>query len=140
MDDLQDLTSDSDDGVLTAFAYAAKDGAIDWIWNQVSALGKKVIEQADLMQSDLVSVFQSLMQRSVDLFMVDAVRTNKAFYTDDFVVEMEKHLPLGPEFIKKKSVSLEILQNPMFEKFLQQAIALSGDEEFAFLHKKSLLK
>ncbi len=140
MDDLQDLTSDSDDGVLTAFAYAAKDRALDKLWNKVSALGQKVIEQAELMKSDLVPVFQSLMQRSVDFFTVDAVRTNKAFYTDDFVVEMEKRLPLGPEFIKKKSGSLEILQNPMFEKVLQQAIALSVDDEFAFLNKKSLLK
>lgn len=140
MDDLQDLKTDLDDGVLTAFAYSAKDGVVDEIWNQVSALGDKVIEQAELMQSDLVPVFQTLMKRSVDLFMVDAVRTNKTFYTDDFVIEMEKRLPLGPEFIKKKSGSLEILLNPMFEKVLQQAIALSGEDEFAFLNKKSLLK
>jgi hypothetical protein len=32
------------------------------------------------------------------------------------------------------------LQNPLFEKIWQQAVVMSADDEFRFLHKKSLLK
>lgn len=140
MDDFQDLTTDTSDGVITAFALAAKDGNLDNLWNQALALGKKVIEQAEFMPSELVPVFQSLMQKSVNLFMADSVRINEAFYSEIFVVEMAKCLPLGAEFIKKKTGLFDLMQNPMFEKILQQAISMTGDDEFRFLHKKSLLR
>jgi hypothetical protein len=140
MDDLQDLTEDTNAGMLTAFAFAAQTGPVDGIWNQALALGEKVIEQAGLLSSDYVPLFQALMQKSIGLFLVGTVQSNKAFYTDDFVAQMAGYLPLSAGFIRKKSSRLDVLQNPLFEKIWQQAVAMSADDEFRFLHKKSLLK
>ncbi|PTN09631.1 class 1 isoprenoid biosynthesis enzyme [Mangrovibacterium marinum] len=135
MDDLQDVDADLSEGVLTAFASVAREHPIDRMWQQVAAVGQKVVAQAGSLESDLVPRFQSLMQRSVELFLTDAVRTNHAYYTDEFVADVEPWFPLSPAFMQQKSSLLEALPAPMFEKLLQQAIAMSGKEEFAFLHK-----
>ncbi len=49
-----------------------------------------------------IDVFQSLMRKSMDLFIMDAIAQNPDCYSKKFVVEMENHSPFSFLYIQKK--------------------------------------
>ncbi|WP_163712376.1 hypothetical protein [Mangrovibacterium lignilyticum] len=140
LDDFQDLSDDLNEDVLTAFAYAAKTQQLDSILNRTFHLGQLVIQQAEAMESDEVPVFQSLMQKSIELFLVEAVQANSPYFSPSYVAAFSNFSPLSFSYIEKKSGTFSPYQNQLFEKLIQQALDSNEDEEFPFLQKKSLLK
>jgi len=136
LDDLQDLSDDLAEGVLTAFAAAAMTEKLDSILNRTFHLGQLVIEQAEQMESDQVPVFKSLMQKSIELFLVEAVQSNNRFFTPGYVREFNKRSPLSFAFIEKKAGTFSPYQNQLFEKLIEQALSSETEEDFSFLPKK----
>ena len=136
LDDFQDLSDDLAESVLTAFAFAAKREELNLVLNRTFHLGQQVIEQAEQMQSDQVPVFQSLMQKSIELFLVEAVQANRRYFSPEYVVAFDRRSPISFDSIEKKTGTFSPYQNQLFEKLIQQALAGEPEEDFPFLQKK----
>ena len=139
LDDFQDLSGDLKESVLTAFAFAAKREKLDLILNRTFHLGQQVIEQAEKMQSDQVPVFQSLMQKSIELFLVEAVQANSRFFSPEYVLAFDRRSPISFDSIEKKTGTFSPYQNQLFERLIQQALNGEPDEEFPFLQKTYMI-
>lgn len=137
LDDWQDLTEDKTAGVLTAFAYASGERTLDTLLSKCWHLGQQVICQAEVMNSPQVGLFQSLMQKSIDLFLVEAVQGSSASFSSEYLVRMEAFSPVSFQFIQQKKRSFSPFQNQLVEQFIAQIFENSGADEFSFRHKKS---
>lgn len=137
LDDWQDLTEDRESGVLTAFAYASKEGDLDHLISKCWHMGQQIIRQADVMDSPQVPLFQSLMQKSIDMFLVEAVQGSSTCFSKEFVAQMEAFSPVRFEFIQKKKTSVSPFQNQLVKQLITPIFANSDADEFSFLHKKS---
>ncbi|MDP3431515.1 MAG: hypothetical protein Q8T04_00915, partial [Bacteroidota bacterium] len=68
-----------------------------------------------------IDVFQSLMRKSMDLFIIEAIAQNPGYYSKKYVLEMENHSPFSFSFIQKRK-----------EKFAPyNGLLLTAIEEFA---------
>lgn len=140
LDDLQDLAEDLQANLMTGFAAQAQVGKLDSVIARAFHFGQLVIEKARVMDSDAVETFQRLMERSIRLFLVEAVQANSHLFSTELVQRFNTYSPLSFEFIAAKSGSFSPYQNPMLEKLVAQYMSGSSIDDFSFLHKKSLLK
>lgn len=136
LDDFQDLSDDVNERVWTAFAFAAKGEQLDQILNRTFHLGQRVIQQAEEMDSDEVPVFQSLMQKSIELFLVEAVQANSRFFSPEYVEAFDRRSPISFDLIEKKTGTFSPYQNQLFERLIQQALDGEPEEDFPFLQNK----
>jgi len=140
LDDLQDLESDIQEGVWTAFAFSSKSEKLDRLLQQTYWFGENVIQQAAVFDSPDVPLFQGLMRRSYELFLVDAVRTNKVFFSAGFVSDFQCRLPFRIPYITKVSADVERLKAQFSNCLMREAIEASQSMEFTFLKRKSPLE
>ena len=78
-----------------------------------------------------LEVFQSLMRKSMDLFIIEAIAQNPDFYAKSYVSEMEDHSPFSFSYIQK--------QKEQFAPY--NGLLLTALEEMAFneyMHSKGV--
>ena len=140
LDDWQDLKDDRNAGVLTAFSSAGKSGCMDSLINRTFHLGQQVIQLAGNIDSAYIGVFQGLMKRSIDLFLVEAVQANSGLFSPAFVLAFNEFSPMSFSYIERKNGSFSPYQNQLLERIIQQALSSGEEEEFPFLNNLSQLK
>ncbi len=136
LDDLQDVGDDYNSSLMTYFSFSAQSQKLDELANMILNLGLKVVQQAKNMGTGQVDVFQSLMRKSIELFLVDSVLSNKQFYTRKYVRKIEEHSPFSLDFIRNQ----KRLQVNIQEKLTDDLMGLiSGNEmndTISFIQKK----
>lgn len=99
LDDIQDVEEDGNAGLKTVFS---KDtGSLEYKINKTWWFGEYVMQSLPLLGGDL-DIFQSLMRKSMDLFIIEAIAQNPAHYTPEYRNRMEAHSPFGFEYIQRQ--------------------------------------
>ncbi len=122
LDDLQDVSTDLSDSLMTAYSSAGQKEKLDLWLNKTYYLGLKIMGHADRLNSSKVDVFKALMKRSIDLFLIGAVITNDQYFNKQFVREFEAFSPVSFSFIRKKDRSLSPYQNSLMEQVLKRML------------------
>lgn len=137
LDDLQDVSTDLSDSLMTAYSSAGKREKLDLWLNKTYYLGLKVMGHADRLNSARIDVFKALMKQSIDLFLIGAVITNDQFFNKQFVREFEAFSPLSFSFIRKKDRSLSPYQNKLIEQVLKKMMPEKSGltPEFKFIER-----
>lgn len=120
LDDLQDAGEDRADGLQTVFSYS--DDFLEEKLNSTYWFGQQVMQNLSLFGGQHVEVFKSLMRKSMDLFIMEAIAQNPGFYTKEYASEMEAYSPFSFSYIQKQKE-----QFTPYNGFLLTAI-----EEIAF--------
>ena len=124
LDDLQDASEDSFAGLITSFSGVAGNKKIfEELLCQTFHLGFKIMDEVDLLNNCDSSAFKSLMKKSIDLFIIEAVVTNHSFFSWRFMRKMEMYSPFRFSFIKKRNSTLSPYQKMLFrniEEFASQ--------------------
>jgi hypothetical protein len=126
LDDLQDVSTDLSDSLMTAYSSMGQREKLDLWLNKTYYLGLKVMGHADRLNSARVDLFKALMKQSIDLFLIGAVITNDQFFTKRFIREFESFSPVSFSFIRKKGRSLSPDQNDLMEQVLKR---MSSEED-----------
>ncbi|MGE5395086.1 MAG: hypothetical protein ACM3P1_10095 [Candidatus Saccharibacteria bacterium] len=127
LDDIQDVEEDGLAGLKTVFS---KDTAsLENKINKTYWFGEKVMQSLPLLGGDL-TIFQSLMRKSMDLFIIEAIAQNPAYYSPEYRNRMEAHSPFGFEYIQK--------QKDQFAPY--KGFLLTALEELAFSEYGSVEK
>lgn len=99
LDDIQDVEEDGNAGLKTVFS---KDTAsLEYKINKTYWFGEYVMQSLPLLGGDL-TIFQSLMRKSMDLFIIEAIAQNPDYYKPEYKKRMEAHSPFGFEYIQKQ--------------------------------------
>ncbi|MGV8096538.1 MAG: class 1 isoprenoid biosynthesis enzyme [Mangrovibacterium sp.] len=122
LDDLQDVSTDLADSLMTGYSGLARKEKLDLWLNKTYYLGLKIINDADRLNSSRLPVFKALMKRSIDLFLIGAVFTNDQFFSKKFIREFEAFSPLSFSFARKKDHTLSPYQDELFEQILEKSM------------------
>ena len=100
LDDIQDVEEDHLAGLQTIFSKS--DELLDAKLNKTYWFGERVMQSLKLFGGQHLDVFQSLMRKSMDLFIIEAIAQNLELYSKWYVSEMEAHSPFSFSYIQKR--------------------------------------
>ena len=125
LDDIQDVEEDHQDGLMTIFSRLVFRAPLDEKLNKTYWFGERVMQSLEFFDGQHLDLFKSLMRRSMDLFVTEAIAQVPRAYSSRYVAEFENSSPFHFSYIRKQKE-----QFTSYNGFLLTAI-----EEFAFAHQ-----
>ena len=126
LDDIQDVEEDHAAGLSTVFSGNVFQTPLDEKLNKTYWFGEHVMESFN---GQHIELFKSLMRRSMDLFITEAIAQVPDAYSRKYVIEFENYSPFHFSYIRKRKE-----QFAPYNGFLLTAI-----EEFAFAENLMLI-
>jgi len=123
LDDLQDARDDYEEGIMTYFSKNLSQTKLDLLLCKTYYMGKSFYQNIEKWYPNELS-FKGLIQRSFGFLLLASVYQNQADFSDDFVLNIEKHAPFRFSFLHKKKVELE----PFRELILKKVEAYKAKE------------
>jgi len=120
LDDIQDVDEDRAGGLQTIFSKSNE--FMEDKLNKTYWFGEQVMKSLSLFGGQHLEVFKSLMRKSMDLFIIEAIAQNPDFYDKKYVSEMEEHSPFSFSYIQ--------IQKEQFAPY--NGLLLTALEEIAF--------
>ena len=125
LDDIQDVGEDHKAGLLTVFSKEVFKFPLDEKLNKTYWFGEKVMQSLEFFDGQHLELFKSLMRKSMDLFIIEAIAQNPEAYSPKYVTDFESFAPFHFSFIRKRKE-----QFTPYHGFLLTAI-----EEITFTEK-----
>jgi len=122
LDDIQDVEEDYADGLMTVFSGSAFLLPLDERLNKTYWFGEHVMQSLEFFDGQCIELFKSLMRRSMNLFITEAIAQVPDAYSRKYVTAFESFSPFHFSYIRKRKE-----QFAPYNGFLLTAI-----EEFAF--------
>lgn len=130
LDDIQDVEEDRAAGLMTVFSRSAFQVQLDERLNKTYWFGEHVMGSLEFFNGQHIELFKSLMRRSMDLFITEAIAQLPDAYSRKYVAAFESFSPFNFSYIRKRKE-----QFAPYNGFLLTAI-----EEFAFAENLMLIK
>jgi hypothetical protein len=126
LDDIQDVDDDYKDGLMTVFSKTAFQFPLDEKLNKTYWFGEQVMKSLEFFEGQHVELFRSLMRKSMDLFITEAIAQNPEAYSRKYATKFETYSPFHFSFIRKRKE-----QFTPYNGFLLTAIEeIAGTESF----------
>ena len=100
VDDLQDVNDDSLFGVKTYFTAKISTENLDVITNHICHFGRKIILLLKALEPEQIDIITSLMDRTNDLLIIDAVALCPGCYGRRYLKSIAKHSVFNNTFLK----------------------------------------
>lgn len=123
LDDLQDVKEDRAQGLMTCFSEAASRSVIDEYANKTFWLGEKILKSVEKLSYTNKAVFFSLMQRSIELFILESVMSGGSLFSKKYVKAFKHYSPLQISYLNKRRELLAALPKLIIEKIEKIAIS-----------------
>lgn len=101
LDDIQDAGEDRAAGLQTIFT--SSDDRLETRLNKTYWFGEGAMQNLALFGEQHVEVFASLMRKSMDLVLVEAIGQHPDLYSKRYVADIEDYSPFSFSFIQKRS-------------------------------------
>jgi len=122
LDDIQDVDEDFQAGLMTVFSASAFQSPLDEKLNKTYWFGEEVMKSLDQFDGQQLDLFKSLMRRSMDLFIAEAIAQNPKAYSTGYMERFENYSPFHFSYIRKRK-----------EQFIPyNGFLLTAIEEIAF--------
>ncbi len=102
LDDIQDVEEDQKSGLMTVFSKTAFRIPLDEKLNKTYWFGEQVMKSLDFFNGQQIGLFKSLMRKSMDLFIVEAIAQNPKAFSQEYVLEFECWSPFHFAYIRKR--------------------------------------
>jgi len=123
LDDLQDVEEDRAQGLMTCFSEAASRSVIDAYANKTFWLGEEILKSVEKLSYTNKTVFFTLMQRSIELFILESVISGSSLFSKKYVKAFKPYSPLRISYLNKRRDLLAAYPKLIIEKI--EEIALS---------------
>jgi len=123
LDDLQDVEEDRAQGLMTCFSEAASRSVIDAYANKTFWLGEEILKSVEKLSYTNKTVFFTLMQRSIELFILESVISGSSLFSKKYVKAFKPYAPLRISYLNKRRDLLAAYPKLIIEKI--EEIALS---------------
>jgi hypothetical protein len=129
LDDIQDMEEDQQAGLMTFFSKSAFHSPLDEKLNKTYWFGEEVMKSLEKFDGQHLDLFKSLMRRSMDLFIAEAIAQNPRAFSSEYVSVFETYSPFHFTYIRKRKEQFE-----PYNGFLLTAI-----QEIAFTENKVMI-
>jgi hypothetical protein len=102
LDDIQDVKEDHEAGLMTVFSKPAFRVPLDDKLNKTYWFGERVMESLDSFDGLHMDLFKSLIRRSMDLFIAEAIAQAPEAFSPKYVMEFENYSPFHFSYIRKR--------------------------------------
>ncbi len=102
LDDIQDVEEDFKAGLMTVFSKDAFQVYLDEKLNKTYWFGEQVMKSIDLFEGQHLDLFKSLMRRSMDLFIAEAIAQNPEAFDPEYAINFESAAPFHFSYIRKR--------------------------------------
>ncbi len=116
LDDIQDLKEDSDADTKTMFSCVDRDNLGDFV-NQTINFGRATLQEMECLPGAANSEFLDLMNRSIEMMIIESVGLNNSWYAEDYLVELERYSPLHFGFVREKRTHSKSQRFAVFQKY-----------------------
>ena len=116
LDDIQDLKEDSDTNTKTMFSCVEKNRLGEFV-NQTINFGRAALKEMECLPGATNSRFLDLMNRSIEMMIIESVGINSDWYSEDYLTDLEKYSPLHFQFIREKRTQSKSQRFAMFQKY-----------------------
>ncbi|HKI88637.1 MAG TPA: hypothetical protein VKA38_06390 [Draconibacterium sp.] len=119
LDDIQDIKEDLEADTCTMFSFPGGKKLNEFV-NKTIHFGRAALEEMQCFEGAEMSTFLRLMNRSIETMIIESVGMNPAYYSDDYLKELEKHSPIRFEFIRKRRSQSKSQRFSLFRKYFEQ--------------------
>lgn len=102
LDDVQDVEEDKASGLMTIFSKSAGSETLDEKLSQTFWLGIEVMKNLPAAGSSYIGQFRSMMRKSTDLFVTEAIAQHPDLFSGNFVAVHEAASPFHFSYIRKR--------------------------------------
>lgn len=121
LDDIQDVKEDSEGETKTLFSCRDKNTPLGAFVSKTIHFGRTVMEEMRCFKGTDIDLMLQLMNRSIEMMIIESVGLNPDYYRDEFLNEMEKHSPLRFGFLRQKRSQSKSQRFSLFRKYFEQA-------------------
>lgn len=107
LDDIQDVGEDHKSGLMTVFSKNFCRFNLDSKLNKTYWFGEFVMKNLDFFDGRQIDLFKSLMRKSMDMFVIEAIAQNPETYSRKYVSAIEKYSPFHFSYIRKRKEKFE---------------------------------
>ncbi|MCU4162900.1 hypothetical protein [Carboxylicivirga caseinilyticus] len=122
LDDLQDVYTDSRQGLMTCFSEAARRDVIDEYASRTFWLGEMILKSVEQLSYANKSVFFSLMEKSIELFILESVISAGSLFSNKYVKAFKRFSPVRISYLTKRRDLLGSYPKNIIEKIAEIAI------------------
>lgn len=119
LDDIQDIKEDIDAQTKTIFSCLESDNTGGFV-NRTIHFGRAAINEMKCFKSANIDSFLSLMNRSIETMIIESAGVNNSWYTENYLVELDKYSPLHFEFVRQKRSQSKSQRFALFQKYFEQ--------------------
>ena len=116
LDDLQDIHADQAQGLQTYFSHFANHKRLEITTNKMYWMGKWILDRINELGGNNKNDFISMMERSIELFIIQSVIINYEFLNKDYLQLFQQFSPVTYNYIHKKNKQFESVQNHIYNK------------------------
>lgn len=131
LDDLQDTSEDRAAQLITCFSGAESKKELEKLTGKVFHLGFCIMNEVDWLHTCDTEAFKGLMKKSIDLFLVGAVWSNRKYFSRSFVNQIEDYAPLHFSYVRNRRVALSALQQMIFRNMGNLMPSISSEKIIA---------
>lgn len=102
LDDIQDVDEDHKAGLMTVFSKSAFKSPLDEKLNKTYWFGEQVMKSLEFFDGQHLDLFKSLIRKSMDLFITEAIAQNPVAFSTNYVSIFEKYSPVHFSYIRKR--------------------------------------
>jgi hypothetical protein len=129
-DDLQDVSQDREDGILTVFSEIAGREPLDELTSRTLQFAESLMHQMETLPGPDCRALKDTIERSSRSLLIRSAGDVPEFYSRDYLPRLEAQSPFRFSFVnerRRQLASRSGLLNRLFEAFLQ-----GGEDEPAF--------
>jgi len=121
LDDIQDVKEDTKGQAKTLFSCRDKNTQLGAFVNKTIHFGRTIMEEMRCFDGIDIEVMLRLMNRSIEMMIIESAGMNPDYYSKEYLAELEKHSPLRFEYIRQKRSQSKSQRFSLFRKYFDQA-------------------
>lgn len=120
LDDIQDVKEDSLAFTRTMFSCLPEENLGSFV-NRAINFGRTALEEMKCFENTENDQFIDLMNRSIEMMIIESVGLNYTWYTEEYLAELEQFSPLHFKFVREKRKQSKSQRFAMFQKYFDSA-------------------
>lgn len=125
MDDLEDIETDRQSGLMTVFSQTARRWPLDRVTNRAFQYGFKMLDRIETFNPSGSDALWELVRMAMTPLLIDSISQADRYYTPAYLKQLEAHYPFRFGFMKKQRKRLDRKLNrnhDLLDNLLQAAL------------------
>lgn len=121
LDDIQDVKEDSNACTKTMFSFSDETEGLGKFLSKTIHFGRAIMEELRCFNNTDINVMLGLMNRSIEMMIIESAGLNPDYYTKEYLNELERFSPLRFSYLREKRSQSKSQRFAFLKKYFEQA-------------------